>query len=225
MPGYQWEPVAGLDLGGSITDVGTLTAHWVFTSSDDNYYSHEGSVFIIQPAEATCDIIAYDVPFDGSPHTATGSCTGVLDETLTEQSRPFGYHPHRRRSPTWAAPGRSQPTPGGNYNDTSGTVDNNISKVDPAVCTILGWSGPFDGLPSRASGSCDSIGGTPWTEGWTSGSHFTDVPGGNSRFGPSQTSVAITTTKNGSHDHHHRTCRHRDDHYLPHQRGFFRQPD
>ena len=41
----------------------------------------------------------------------------------------------------------------GNYNDDAGTVDDAIAKVDP-VCSVTGYSVPFDSFSHTATGSC-----------------------------------------------------------------------
>ena len=158
-------PMAGLDLGPTITNVGIFSSHWIFTSlASNNYYDQEGfGAVVISPANASCTITPYNVPFDGGPHIASGSCLGVLGETLAAPDLSGTEHTDAGAylGDPWTFTDVS-----GNYNDTSGTVDNNINKIDP-TCTILGWSGPYDGLPHGASGSCDSLGGAPRTV-WTS---------------------------------------------------------
>ena len=44
----------------------------------------------------------------------------------------------------------------GNYNDDAGTVDDAIAKVDP-VCSVAGYSVPFDSFSHTATGSCPGV--------------------------------------------------------------------
>ena len=107
--GVGGEDAGTLDLGDSFTDVPGGTANWSFTGNG-NYNDQASSVDIeITKADATCEVTGYSVTYDGDPHTATGTCTGVEDETL-ERSRPQRHDPHRRGRTTRGTPGRS-PTP------------------------------------------------------------------------------------------------------------------
>ena len=73
---------ASLNLGATFTNVPGGTAHWTFTGGT-NYNDASGDVVIvINKADPACLITPYSVTYDGSAHTASGSCTGVNDETL-----------------------------------------------------------------------------------------------------------------------------------------------
>ena len=76
-------------------------------------------------------VTGYAVPYDGLPHTATGTATGVLGEDLVGPARPVGDDPHRRRQ--LPADAWTFHDPAGNYADASGTVD---SEITPAALTI-----------------------------------------------------------------------------------------
>ena len=50
-----------------------------------------------------------------------------------------------------------------------------------AVCTVIGWSGKYDGLPHGASGSCTGTGGLVLS-GLNLGETFTNAPGGTAHW-------------------------------------------
>jgi hypothetical protein len=92
-------------------------------------------------------VTGYDVIYDGAAHTATGSCKGVLGETLsgldlsgtihTNASGILGY---------WDSWSFTDVT--GNYNDDGGLVFDRIDKA-PSVTTVTCPAGPYiyTGLP------------------------------------------------------------------------------
>lgn len=93
-----------LVLGDSFANVPGGTANWTFNagSVNANYIPESGSVPIsISKANAICTVTGYNVTYDGSSHTATGTCTGVLSEGLSGLDLSGTTH-----------------TNAGNYNDT-----------------------------------------------------------------------------------------------------------
>ena len=96
---------------------------WTFTDADRQLQRRPAarSIDSIAKANATIMVTGYSVTYDGLPHTATGSATGVIGESL----QPASTSPARRTptpAPTPATPGRS-PTPPATTTTTSGTVD------------------------------------------------------------------------------------------------------
>lgn len=77
-----------------------------------------------EKADASCDIIGYDVTYDGAAHTATGACTGIagdgtlagLDLSGTTHTLVGDYSGDQ-----WTFTDDT-----GNYNDTNGAVDDKI---------------------------------------------------------------------------------------------------
>ena len=143
--------------GDSFTDVPGGTADWSFTGNG-NYNDQDGSVDIeITKADATCEVTAYDVTYDAAAHTATGTCTGVEDETLSGLDLSGTTH---TAAGDYSGDPWSFTDTTGNYNDQDGTVDDNIDKAD-AECVVTGYSVVFDGAAHTATGSCTGVGGAP----------------------------------------------------------------
>ncbi len=74
-----------LDLSGTIhTNAGTRADNWTFKDSTGNYNDTSGTVTdTISKADPICTVTPYSVTYNGSAHTATGSCKGVIGETLS----------------------------------------------------------------------------------------------------------------------------------------------
>ena len=104
----------------------------------------------IGKADPVCTITAYDVPYDGSAHTATGECLGAKGETLSGLVLTGTTHTVVGDYPgdVWTFTDVT-----GNYNNDSGTVDDRIGKTDP-VCTITAYDVPYDGSAHTATGEC-----------------------------------------------------------------------
>ena len=72
-----------LDLGTSFTNVPGGTANWSF-AGNGNYNPASGTAnIVITKANATITVNGYTGVYDGNPHGATGSATGVNGENLT----------------------------------------------------------------------------------------------------------------------------------------------
>lgn len=102
--------------------------------------------YTIEKADAICTISGFTGVYDGLPHGATGSCTGVggvdlsagltLGETFTDYPGGTAY---------WSFSG------GMNYNDQSGSVAIVINKA-PVTATAGSGSSVFDGLAKSPAG-------------------------------------------------------------------------
>jgi hypothetical protein len=87
-------------------------------------YANGSVAIVINKADAIILVTGYDVTYDGSPHTATGSATGVKGEALAGLDLSGTTHtdPGDYIADPWAFTDAT-----GNYNNTSGTVDSYIS--------------------------------------------------------------------------------------------------
>ena len=56
-----------------------------------------------------------------------------------------------------------------------------ITKAD-AICTVIGWTGTYDGAEHGASGSCTGVGDVDLSAGLNLGAKFTDYPGGTANW-------------------------------------------
>jgi hypothetical protein len=108
------------------TNAGDYAASATF-GGDANHTGSSSSVnFSINKANPTCTISGYTVTYDGSSHTASGSCTGVggsslsgLDKSATTHTAPGTYN-----NDAWTFTDSA-----GNYNNTSGTINDQINKA------------------------------------------------------------------------------------------------
>ena len=150
-------PLAGLNLTGTThTAAGSYTADpWSFTDTSGNYENNSGTVTdAISKIAATCTITGYAVIYDGSAHTAAGSCVGAGGSTLpglviTGTHTAAGTYTDR-----WTFTDST-----GNYQNASGTFSDSISKAAPS-CTVTPYSVSFNGAAHTATGSCVGVDGT-----------------------------------------------------------------
>jgi len=121
---------SSLDLGSTFTNVPGDTAHWTFTGGT-NHNDASGDVAIeISKADAAIVVTPYSVTYDGDPHTATGTATGVKSESLSGLDLSGTTHTNAGtyNSDPWTFTDVT-----GNYNDASGTVDDNIGQKTASV--------------------------------------------------------------------------------------------
>jgi hypothetical protein len=178
-----------LHLGASFTNVPGGTAHWTF-DGNINYNSDSGDVaIIINKANATVTVTPYSVTYDATSHTATGSATGVLSESLAGLDLSGTTHTNAGSyADSWTFTDVT-----GNYNDASGTVNNSIAKADTSVVVSGYTGGTYDGnahtqtvtvtgVPSDGQLYTTSLTGTnagsyslPWS--YTNNNNYNDVSG------------------------------------------------
>ncbi len=129
--GIGGESAGTLNLGMTYKDVPGGLAHWVFTGNG-NYKDQSGDVaVVISKANASISVASYSVIYDALAHTATGTATGVLGETLsgldlsgTSHSDPGDY-----LSDPWTFTDVT-----GNYHNASGTVHDSIRYQATGIC-------------------------------------------------------------------------------------------
>lgn len=122
--GVGGENPGTLNLGETFTKVPGGTAHWMLTGNG-NYNNTSGDAsIVITKAQAVCMVTPYLVEYDRQSHSATGSCIGVVGETLSGLDLTGTTH-------TQIGIYTSDPwifvDAGGNYNDTLGNVDDTIT--------------------------------------------------------------------------------------------------
>jgi hypothetical protein len=115
--------------GGPYTDFPGGKINWTF-SGGNNYKDLTSSVNItINKADAKVRVDGYTVGYDGKPHSAIYSATGVVGEdllpSLTFTGGPYTDFPGGNISWNFAG--------GNNYKDLSSTVTINITKANPTV--------------------------------------------------------------------------------------------
>jgi hypothetical protein len=99
------------------TNAGTYADEWTFVG-DNNYKSASGTVKnVINKADATLNIVGYTGIYDGNPHQASGTASGVKNEDLSSLlSFGAGITEVPGGNATYSFSGN------GNYNAASGTV-------------------------------------------------------------------------------------------------------
>ena len=152
--GVKLETLPGLDLSGTThTDAGTFVDSWTFTDVSGNYNGQTGSVTdTIELATPTCTVTPYSVTYDAKPHTATGTCTGVVGEGLAGLDVSGTTHTNASTySDSWTFTDVT-----GNYKNAAGSVSDAISKADP-TCSVTSYSVTFDANAHMATGSCTGV--------------------------------------------------------------------
>jgi len=134
------------------TNAGTYsTDSWSFTGTAN--YNNQGPTTItdqIDKANAVVVVTPYNVTYDGNPHTATvTSITGVNGETgatvgLVDVSGTTHINAGAYPGDPWTFTGTA------NYNNSNGTVDDNIDKAN-AVVVVTPYNVTYDGSPHTAA--------------------------------------------------------------------------
>ena len=111
---------------------------WTFTDVTGNYNNTNGTVAdAIGKADPTIVVTAYSVTYNGLPHTAAYTATGVTNEPLAGMDVSGTTHTLAGNYPNdaWTFTDVT-----GNYNNTNGTVADAIGQATPVVT----WSNPAD---------------------------------------------------------------------------------
>ncbi len=108
----------------------------------------------VDKADATIAVTSYNLPFDGSSHTAGGSAKGVNNEALGGLNLSGTTHTDAGNYPgdPWTFTDIS-----GNYNDASGTVDDVISQASSTTAVNVA-DATYDGNAHGGSASVSGIG-------------------------------------------------------------------
>jgi hypothetical protein len=131
---------------------------------------------VINKADATISVTGYSVTYDGLAHTATGSATGVLGESLAGLDLSGTTHTNAGNyTDNWTFTDVT-----GNYNDDSGTVNDSIAKAD-AIIVVNGYTGIYDAASHGATGSATGVQGENLA-GLDLGASFRNVPGGTANW-------------------------------------------
>jgi hypothetical protein len=139
--------------------------------------SYAGGALTVNKADAAFAVTPYSVTYDGTVHTAIGTATGVLGESLTGLDLSGTTHTHGGTfSDEWVFTDSS-----GNYNNTSGAVTDTISQADASI-TVNGYSGTYDGHAHGATGSAMGLSGENLSGLFNFGASFTNVPGGTANW-------------------------------------------
>jgi hypothetical protein len=178
--------VAGESASNSITGTNVAESGSVSAAlSDPDNYSNAVSgtaTLTITPATATVSIVNYSGTYDGKPHTACVTITGVGNDGALASNSISGTNVADSGSISASISGLA------NYNDDSGTATLTITKAD-AVITVPGYTVTYDSAAHTSAGSAVGVMGETltgldlsgtthtnagnFTDEWT----FTDVTG------------------------------------------------
>ena len=151
--------IADLDLTGTThTDAATYSSDtWKFHDPAGNYKDATATITdIIDQATATINVTPYHAIYDASPHTATGTATGVgsvnliadLDLTGTTHTDAGTYS-----SDTWTFH-----DPSGNYKDAGATITDIIDQAT-ATINVTPYHVTYDATAHMATGTATGVGG------------------------------------------------------------------
>ena len=163
--------VAGVDLTGGLTLAGTAHVNagsydndtWSFADGSGNYNTASGTVIdSIDRANAAIHVTGYSVTFDGAAHTVTGTVTGVGGVDLSAGLALSGTT--HTNAGAYLGDGWTFTDATGNYNSTSGTVDDSIAKANAAI-NVTGYNVTFDGQSHTATGTATGVAGVDLSSG------------------------------------------------------------
>jgi hypothetical protein len=162
--GVDSNPIASgnFNLGGTThTHAGTYSDTWRFHDTNGNYNDATGQISdSIAKANATIIVTPYGVTYDGLAHTAAGSATGVLAETLSGLHLGLTTHTNAGTfSDSWSFADVT-----GNYNNVSATpITDSITKANATIVSgPTGYCVSYDsGSHSAAPGSAMDANGNP----------------------------------------------------------------
>jgi hypothetical protein len=171
--GIKGEDLSGLlSLGASFNNVPGGNANWSF-AGNTNYKPASGTAMIaITQADAALKVNGYTGVYDGNPHGATGTATGIKNEDLSSLlllGATFTTVPGGTAN--WSFAGNT------NYKPASGTATINITPADAAI-NVSGFTGLYDTYAHGATGTAVGVKGEDLSGLLSLGATFTDVPGG-----------------------------------------------
>jgi hypothetical protein len=159
--------VAGVNLSGDLDLSGTThtnagaypTDPWSFTDPTGNYKGASGTVSDnIAKANPTINVTPYNVTYDGNPHTATGTATGVGGVNLSGLNLSGTTHTNAGTYPSdpWTFTDLT-----GNYNNASGTVSDVINKAGTTTTVVAQPNPSVSGVPVAFTATVTGAGVTP----------------------------------------------------------------
>jgi hypothetical protein len=111
--------------------------------------------FLVNKAAASISVTPYTVTYDGNPHTATATATGVGGAVLSASDVTLSGTTHTAAG-TYASDPWSFADP--NYVSQNGTVTDTISQATATV-TVTGYTVTFDGTAHTATATATGVGG------------------------------------------------------------------
>ena len=122
----------------NVTSTDGCTATATYVGDANHTGSSDTKSITILKADATIDVHGYSGIYDGDPHGATGTATGVLAEALDGLDLGDSFTNVPGGTANWTFTDVT-----GNYNDDSGSVAIVISKAD-ATIVVTGYDVTYD---------------------------------------------------------------------------------
>src|SRR5439155_6941424 len=156
----------GLSLSATThTNAGSYASDaWTFTDNTGNYNNASGTASdSIAKADATAIVVTpYSVTYDGNPHTATGTATGLGGADLSAGLNLSGTT--HTNAGTYTSDAWTFTDPAGNYNSANGTVNDSIGKANADI-SVTAYSAAYDGNAHTAAGTATGVGGADLSAG------------------------------------------------------------
>jgi len=136
--------------GSTHTNAGSYTTDaWTFTDTTGNYTNQSGTVTdTINKAVATVVVTPYSVVYDGNPHTATGTATGVNSTNLNSELILTGTT--HTAAGAYATDSWTFTDTTGNYTNQTGTVNDAIAGA-AATVNLGSLAQNYNGTPISAT--------------------------------------------------------------------------
>ena len=130
----------------------------VSVASDSNYSSASNTgTLTINQATPSVTVTPYTVSYDGNPHSASGSATGLGGAPLS----PLGFtFPAHTNAGVYASDSWSFTDGSGNYATQSGTITDTINQIAASV-TVTPYTVTYDATPHTPAVSATGLGGAP----------------------------------------------------------------
>src|SRR5207253_664068 len=103
---------------GAPTNVGDYTGSASYGGDANHNGSNNSAYFTVTKANPVCSISGYSVTYDGSAHTASGTCKGVGTEATTDLAGLNKSGTTHTNAGDWLADPWSFTDSSGNYNNT-----------------------------------------------------------------------------------------------------------
>jgi len=156
-PNVVSAPPVTASLTGYITPVGsTLASNYVLPTTG----SGPGTIL---KATANITVTPYNVTYDGNPHTATGTATGVgVTPANLGADLNLGGTTHTNAG-TYSTDSWSFTDPTGNYNNVASTTIADIILKATANITVTPYNVTYNGNPQTATGTATGVGSVSLT--------------------------------------------------------------
>ncbi|CAA9358369.1 MAG: filamentous haemagglutinin family outer membrane protein [uncultured Chloroflexia bacterium] len=159
-------------MGATHINAGTYTVNWSF-AGNSNYQKASGTATVtIGKANASIDVSGGTFTYDGNPHGATGTATGVKEEALSGLNLGASFTNVPGGTANWTFTDAT-----GNYNNATGSAQIVITKAN-ATIQVDGKTVTYDGQAHGATGTAKGAGGENLNSLLSLGDSFTNVPGG-----------------------------------------------